>query len=91
MEIKDLGKSYGSAEILKEINLTIEQGSVLALIGPTGSGKTTLLRLVNLLERPSSGQHHIQRPGGLRPSGERAACSAPQHGHGLSKAGDVQG
>ena len=56
MEIKNLGKSYGSAEILKEINLTIEQGSVLALIGPTGSGKTTLLRLVNLLERPSSGQ-----------------------------------
>ena len=56
MEIKDLGKSYGHAEILKGINLTIEQGSVLALIGPTGSGKTTLLRLVNLLERPSSGQ-----------------------------------
>ncbi|HEX7444970.1 MAG TPA: phosphate ABC transporter ATP-binding protein [Methanothrix sp.] len=56
LEIKNLGKSYGSAEILKEINLTIEQGSVLALIGPTGSGKTTLLRLVNLLERPSSGQ-----------------------------------
>jgi tungstate transport system ATP-binding protein len=56
LEIKDLGKSYGSAEILKGINLTIEQGSVLALIGPTGSGKTTLLRLVNLLESPSSGQ-----------------------------------
>ena len=56
LEIKDLGKSYGHAEILKGINLTIEQGSVLALIGPTGSGKTTLLRLVNLLESPSSGQ-----------------------------------
>jgi ABC-type Fe3+/spermidine/putrescine transport system ATPase subunit len=56
LEIKELGKSYGHAEILKEINLTIEQGSVLALIGPTGSGKTTLLRLVNLLESPSSGQ-----------------------------------
>jgi len=56
LEIKNLGKSYGSAEILREINLKIEQGSVLALIGPTGSGKTTLLRLVNLLERPSSGQ-----------------------------------
>ena len=56
LEIKELGKSYGHAEILKGINLTIEQGSVLALIGPTGSGKTTLLRLVNLLESPSSGQ-----------------------------------
>ena len=56
LEIRGLGKSYGHAEILKGINLIIEQGSVLALIGPTGSGKTTLLRLVNLLERPSSGQ-----------------------------------
>ena len=56
LEIKDLGKSYGSAEILRDITLTVEQGSVLALIGPTGSGKTTLLRLVNLLERPSFGQ-----------------------------------
>lgn len=55
LEIKDLGKSYGSAEILRDINLDVEQGEVLALIGPTGSGKTTLLRLVNLLEAPSFG------------------------------------
>jgi tungstate transport system ATP-binding protein len=56
LEIKALGKSYGNAEILKEINLTAERGEVLALIGPTGSGKTTLLRLVNLLETPSLGR-----------------------------------
>ena len=55
LEIKALGKSYGKTEILKDIDLTMERGEVLVLVGPTGSGKTTLLRLVNLLEAPSLG------------------------------------
>ena len=55
LEIKALGKSYGKAEILKDIDMTMERGEVLVLVGPTGSGKTTLLRLVNLLEAPSLG------------------------------------
>ncbi|MHB8120231.1 MAG: ABC transporter ATP-binding protein [Methanothrix sp.] len=55
LEISSLGKSYGKAEILKGIDLTIERGEILGLIGPTGSGKTTLLRLVNLLDEPSTG------------------------------------
>jgi energy-coupling factor transporter ATP-binding protein EcfA2 len=60
LEIIDLGKSVrqgeGWVEILKEINLTVERGEVLALIGPTGSGKTTLLRQINLLDEPTKGQ-----------------------------------
>jgi len=55
LEIRSLGKSYGKAEILKGIDLTVERGEILGLIGPTGSGKTTLLRLVNLLDDPSTG------------------------------------
>jgi tungstate transport system ATP-binding protein len=55
IEAKGLYKSYGEAEILKDINLSVEQGEVLALIGPTGSGKTTLLRLIGLLEKPTTG------------------------------------
>ncbi|HSD57599.1 MAG TPA: phosphate ABC transporter ATP-binding protein [Methanotrichaceae archaeon] len=56
IEVKGLYKSYGGAEILKDINLKVEQGEVLALIGPTGSGKTTLLRLIGLLEMPTIGE-----------------------------------
>jgi tungstate transport system ATP-binding protein len=56
IEVKGLCKSYGRAEILRDIDLTVEHGEVLALIGPTGSGKTTLLRLIDLLEEPTNGE-----------------------------------
>jgi tungstate transport system ATP-binding protein len=55
LEVRSLCKSIGTAEILREINLTVERGEILVLIGPTGSGKTTLLRLINLLDKPSAG------------------------------------
>jgi tungstate transport system ATP-binding protein len=52
----DVGQSYDGRSILKNINLSINRGDVLAIIGPTGAGKTTLLRILDLLERPYSGQ-----------------------------------
>jgi tungstate transport system ATP-binding protein len=55
LELKGVGKSYGSSQILEGIDLQVEEGEVMALIGPTGSGKTTLLRLIDLLEEPSCG------------------------------------
>jgi ABC-type sugar transport system ATPase subunit len=55
IELQGVGKSYGSMQILRGIDLQVNEGEVLALIGPTGSGKTTLLRLIDLLEEPSSG------------------------------------
>lgn len=54
--IKSLRKSFGKNEVLKGIDLEIEKGDVICIIGPSGSGKSTLLRCLNLLEVPSGGQ-----------------------------------
>ena len=56
LEIKHLGKSFGSHEVLKDIDFTVSKGDVISIIGASGSGKSTLLRCVNLLETPSSGE-----------------------------------
>ena len=55
LEVKNLRKSFGSTEVLKDINFTLEEGEVLSIIGSSGSGKTTLLRCLNFLETPDSG------------------------------------
>ncbi|MGT2807508.1 amino acid ABC transporter ATP-binding protein [Streptococcus iniae] len=54
--INDLHKYFGKNEVLKGINLDIQQGEVVVIIGPSGSGKSTLLRSMNLLEVPTKGQ-----------------------------------
>jgi tungstate transport system ATP-binding protein len=56
IRIQDLCKSFGSKEVLKNINLVINRGEIFALIGPSGVGKTTLLRILNFLETPSDGR-----------------------------------
>ena len=53
--ISGLRKSYGSNEVLKGIDLVVQPGQVVCLIGPSGSGKSTLLRCINLLEQPNGG------------------------------------
>lgn len=55
LEVKGLGKSFGTLEVLREINFDLERGEALAIIGSSGSGKTTLLRCLNFLEKPGSG------------------------------------
>jgi tungstate transport system ATP-binding protein len=52
----NVGQSYEGQDVLKNINLSINKGDILALIGPTGAGKTTLLRILDLLEKPHYGQ-----------------------------------
>ncbi len=54
--IRNLCKSFGNKEVLKNVNLTINRGEIFALIGPSGVGKTTLLRILNFLETPSGGE-----------------------------------
>ena len=54
--LSSIEKSFDGSRVLKNINLTIEEGTVTTLIGPSGSGKSTLLRCINLLEIPQSGE-----------------------------------
>ncbi|MBQ7040339.1 MAG: amino acid ABC transporter ATP-binding protein [Clostridia bacterium] len=56
VEVKKLSKSFHKLEVLKEINLTINEGEVVCIIGPSGSGKSTLLRCLNRLEEPTGGE-----------------------------------
>ena len=56
LEVHHLGKSFGSHEILRDIDFSVRLGDVTCIIGPSGSGKSTLLRCMNLLEVPSSGE-----------------------------------
>ncbi|CAN7635437.1 amino acid ABC transporter ATP-binding protein [Rhizobium sp. LjRoot258] len=55
IEITEVRKSYGTNEVLKGINLDVEPGEVIAIIGKSGSGKSTLLRCINGLETPTQG------------------------------------
>ena len=56
LEIRHLSKSFGSNEVLRDIDFTVEKGDVISIIGASGSGKSTLLRCINLLETPTGGQ-----------------------------------
>ena len=56
LEIKDLNKSFDNKEILKDINLSIQSGKIIGLLGKNGVGKTTLIKLINDLLTPTSGE-----------------------------------
>jgi len=56
IDVQDLHKSFGDNEVLKGIDVHVDNGQVVCVIGPSGSGKSTLLRCVNLLEQPTSGR-----------------------------------
>ena len=56
LECKGLSKRFGRIQALEDINLSIEPGRVVGLLGPNGSGKTTLIKLANGLLTPTSGE-----------------------------------
>lgn len=56
LEVRDIEKNFGTLQVLKKIDFSLEKGETLAIIGSSGSGKTTLLRCLNFLERPDRGK-----------------------------------
>lgn len=67
LEIKNLKKNFGELQVLKDINISIEKGEVLVIIGPSGSGKSTFLRCLNLLEMPTGGSIYFNGTDILKP------------------------
>lgn len=60
LEVRNFRKSFGDVSVLKGIDFTLDQGEVLAIIGPSGGGKTTLLRCINFLERADEGSMTVK-------------------------------
>ena len=56
LEVKQIHKSFGDLEVLKQVDLQVNKGDVVAILGPSGSGKTTLLRCLNFLENADGGE-----------------------------------
>jgi polar amino acid transport system ATP-binding protein len=82
VKAEEVYKSYGKVEILKGINLEVNQGEVACLVGPSGSGKTTLLRCINHLEQINAGRlsvhgqlvGYVERNGRLHQMKDRDVC-----------------
>ena len=56
ISVENLSKSFQGLQVLKDVNVTINKGDVVCVIGPSGSGKSTFLRCLNMLEKPTSGK-----------------------------------
>lgn len=56
VELRNISKSYGTLQVLRDVSLVIPEGKVTAIVGPSGAGKTTLLQIAGTLDRPDSGQ-----------------------------------
>ena len=55
IEVKNICKSFGTLEVLKGVDLTVEKGEIVSIIGKSGAGKTTLLQIIGTLDKPNSG------------------------------------
>lgn len=59
IELKNIEKRFGDLTVLNDVSLSVAEGAVMALVGPSGGGKSTLLRCINLLEVPTAGSVEI--------------------------------
>lgn len=74
-----INKSFGELQVLKNINLEINQGEIVSIIGPSGAGKTTLLQIIGTLDKPDSGEVRIQKTPVFELSEKQLATFRNQH------------
>ena len=74
IQTEGITKSFGSLQVLKGIDLTIGEGEIVAIVGPSGAGKTTLLQIIGTLDAPDSGKLYINRTETVRLSEEKLAA-----------------
>lgn len=79
IELEGITKSFGSLQVLKGIDLTIDKGEVVSIVGPSGAGKTTLLQIMGTLDKPDSGT--VRLDGTLVGSLKEKALSAFRNRH----------
>ena len=73
IDIKNITKSFGKLQVLKGIDLHIDKGEVVSIVGPSGAGKTTLLQIIGTLDKPDTGSIVIDNIGGSRLSQKKLA------------------
>ena len=60
IKVQGINKSFGSLQVLKDIDLTIRKGEIVSIVGPSGAGKTTLLQIMGTLDKPDSGKVNFE-------------------------------
>ena len=79
IQTEGITKSFGSLQVLKGIDLTIGEGEIVAIVGPSGAGKTTLLQIIGTLDAPDSGKLYINGTETVRLSEEKLAAFRNQN------------
>ena len=78
VRVEGLHKSFGNLEVLKGIDMEVDEGEVIVIFGRSGSGKSTLLRCINFLEEPTEGTIEVVRPPDRRRSSDPFETRADQ-------------
>ena len=79
IQIEGITKSFGQLQVLKGIDLSIDKGEVVSIVGPSGAGKTTLLQIIGTLDRADSGKVIINSCPDKRRAGFRSAQTGYGH------------